>query len=387
MSTKKALKEVARPLTAEWRPESPHNELPPLPPAFELETRAVLKACIPARAALAELKQAAGLIPNQAMLINTIPLLEAKGSSEIENIVTTTDKLFQHAHPGGDSAADPATKEALRYRSALYRGYQTLKDRPICTATAVEICRTLKAADMDIRKTPGTKLENDRTGTIIYTPPEGEALLRDMLANWERFIHNEVDIDPLVRMAVAHYQFEAIHPFTDGNGRTGRVINLLFLIQEGLLQLPILYLSRYIIQNKSDYYRLLLSVTKDNDWEPWVLYMLRAVEETARWTTEKISAIRFLADHTTAHVRSVLPKIYSRELIDVIFEQPYCRISDLVQKGIAQRQSASRYLKELADKGILREMTAGKEKLFIHPKLMLLLSQDGNEFEPYGAES
>jgi len=207
-----------------------------------------------------------------------------------------------------------------------------------------------------------------------------------MLANWERFIHNEVEIDPLVRMAVAHYQFEAIHPFTDGNGRTGRVINLLFLIQEGLLQLPILYLSRYIIQNKSDYYQLLLSVTKDNDWEPWVLYMLRAVEETSRWTTEKIAAIRSLADHTTAHVRSVLPKIYSRELIDVIFEQPYCRISDLVQKGIAQRQSASRYLKELADKNILREMTAGKEKLFIHPKLMQLLSRDGNQFELYGAE-
>lgn len=367
-----------------WTPDRPHNQLPPLPPSGELESRAVLKACITARAALAELKQAAGLIPNQTMLINTIPLLEAKDSSEIENIVTTTDKLFQHAHTDGHGQADPATKEALRYRSALYRGYMSLKERPICTATAVEICRTLKAVDMDIRKTPGTKLQNDRTGEVIYTPPEGEALLRDMLANWERFIHNEVDIDPLIRMAVAHYQFEAIHPFTDGNGRTGRVINILYLIQQDLLQLPILYLSRYIIQNKSDYYRLLLAVTKDHDWESWVLYMLKAVGETSRWTTEKIAAIRSLAEHTTAHMRTVLPKIYSRELVDVIFEQPYCRISDLVRKGVAKRQSASRYLKELTEKKILREMTVGKEKLFIHPKLMLLLSQDGNQFDEYG---
>lgn len=367
-----------------WTPDRPHNQLPPLPPSGELESRAVLKACITARAALAELKQAAGLIPNQTMLINTIPLLEAKDSSEIENIVTTTDKLFQHAHTDGHGQADPATKEALRYRSALYRGYMSLKERPICTATAVEICRTLKAVDMDIRKTPGTKLQNDRTGEVIYTPPEGEALLRDMLANWERFIHNEVDIDPLIRMAVAHYQFEAIHPFTDGNGRTGRVINILYLIQQDLLQLPILYLSRYIIQNKSDYYRLLLAVTKDHDWESWVLYMLKAVEETSRWTTEKIAAIRSLAEHTTAHMRTVLPKIYSRELVDVIFEQPYCRISDLVRKGVAKRQSASRYLKELTEKKILREMTVGKEKLFIHPKLMQLLSQDGNQFDEYG---
>jgi Fic family protein len=366
-----------------WRPDKPHNQLPPLPPPQELESRAVLKACITARAALAELKQAAELIPNQTMLINTIPLLEAKDSSEIENIVTTTDKLFQHAQTDGHGQADPATKEALRYRSALHRGYQSLKERPLCTATAVEICRTLKAVDMDIRKTPGTQLENDKTGEIIYTPPEGEALLRDMLANWERFIHNEVDIDPLIRMAVAHYQFEAIHPFSDGNGRTGRVINILFLIQQDLLQLPILYLSRHIIQNKPDYYRLLLAVTKDHDWESWVLFMLKAVEDTSRWTTEKIGAIRDLAEHTTVHVRNNLPKIYSRELVDVIFEQPYCRISDLVNKGVAKRQAASRYLKELTEKGILQEMTLGKEKLFIHPKLMLLLSRDSNQFVKY----
>ena len=364
-----------------WNPAKPHNSLPPLPPVQDLESRVVLKACINARTALAELKQAAGLIPNQTMLINTIPLLEAKDSSAIENIVTTTDRLFQHAQ--WENQADPATKEALRYRSALHKGYQSLKDRPLCTATAVEICRTLKGVDMDIRKTPVTQLINDKNGEVIYTPPEGENQLRDMLANWERFIHNEEDVDPLVRMAVGHYQFEAIHPFIDGNGRTGRVLNILYLIQQDLLQLPILYLSRHIIANKSDYYKLLLDVTRDGAWEPWILFMLKAVEETSRWTTDKIAAIRNLSEHTTEFVRDSLPKIYTRELVDVIFEQPYCRISDLVNKGVAKRQAASRYLKDMVALGVLVEQAAGKEKLFIHPKLMKILSRDSNQFDPY----
>ena len=369
------------PIALPWTPDAPHNHLPPLPPAHELESKAVLRACINARAALAELKQAAQLIPNQTMLINTIPLLEAKDSSEIENIVTTTDQLFQHVQ--GDGQADHATKEALRYRTALNKGFHSLKAKPLCTATAVDICRTLKGADMDIRRTPGTQLANDRTGEVIYTPPDGEARLRDLLANWERFLHNQTELDPLIRMAVGHYQFEAIHPFTDGNGRTGRALNILYLIQEELLHLPILYLSRHIIAHKADYYRLLLEVTRDQAWEPWVLYMLRAVEETSRWTTDKIAAIRALAEHTTDHVRSSLPKIYSRELVDVIFEQPYCRIGNIVDKGIAHRQTASRYLKELVQLGVLREMPFGKEKLFIHPKLMQLLSRDNNQFQPY----
>ena len=364
-----------------WRPELPYNQLPALPPACELETRAVLKACIEARAALAELKQAAELIPNQAMLVNTLPLLEAKDSSEIENIVTTTDRLFQYAQ--SDDDADPATKEALRYRTALQHGYRSLKDKPLCTATAVEVCSILKGVDMDIRRTPGTQLVNDRTGEAVYTPPEGESRLRDMLAGWERFLHNQTDLDPLVRMAVGHYQFEAIHPFTDGNGRTGRVVNILYLIEEGLLNLPILYLSRHVIAHKADYYGLLLGVTSDDAWEPWLKFMLQAVAETSRWTTGKIAAIRKLAEHTTDHVRARLPKIYTRELVDVIFEQPYCRIGNLVDKGIAQRQAASRYLHELAGSGVLREMQVGKEKLFIHPKLMQLLSRDENKFQAY----
>lgn len=364
-----------------WHPHIPYNQLPKLPPPQDLESKAVLKACITARAALAELKQAAELIPNQTMLINTIPLLEAKDSSEIENIVTTTDKLFRHAQ--SDSVTDHATKEALRYRSALHRGYLSLQERPLCTATAVQICSTLKGVEMDIRRIGGTQLSNDRSREVIYTPPEGEAHLRDLLADWERFLYHQTELDPLIRMAVGHYQFEAIHPFLDGNGRTGRVLNTLYLIQEELLSLPILYLSRYIIAHKADYYRLLLEVTSAQAWEPWLLFMLQAVAETSRWTVAKISAIRSLAEHTTEYARARLPKIYSRELVDVVFEQPYCRITNLVEKNIAQRQAASRYLKDLVKIGVLWEMQYGKEKLFVHPKLMQLLSEDSNQYVHY----
>lgn len=368
--------------TSSWQPDRPYAELPLLPPPGDLESKVVLKQCITARAALAELKQATELIPNPTVLINTIPLLEAKDSSEIENIVTTTDQLFRHAD-GHDSQADPATKEALRYRTALHEGFRSLAQRPLCTTTAVEICTAIKGVEMNIRRTPGTQLVSDRNGESVYTPPEGEALLRSLLANWERFIHEERELDPLIRMAVSHYQFEAIHPFTDGNGRTGRVINILVLIQDELLALPVLYLSRYIIAHKADYYRLLQKVTREHAWEEWVLYMLRAVEETARWTTNKIAAIRGLAEHTTEYVRQKLPKIYSRELVETIFEQPYCRIGNLVDKQLAQRQAASRYLKDLVGIGVLSEVQAGKEKLFTHPRLIQLLMRDGNQFARY----
>ena len=366
---------------AGWQPDRPYNDLPHLPPTTELETKPVLKQCVTARAALAELKQAAELIPNPAMLINTLPLLEARASSEIENIVTTADKLFRHLQ--ADAGADPATKEALRYRRALLEGVQALKTRPLTTRTAESICTQIKGVEMSMRKVPGTALANDATGAVVYTPPQGEARIRDLLANWERFLHEEETLDPLVRMAAAHYQFEAIHPFTDGNGRTGRVVNSLFLVEQGLLPLPILYLSRYIIAHKADYYRLLLAVTREGAWEPWLLYMLRGVEETAAWTTAKIGVVRKLATDTTEYVRRKLPKIYSRELVDVIFERPYCRIANLVEARIAGRQAASRYLKALVSVGVLREQTFGKEKLFVHPKLMALLTRDSNTFAAY----
>ncbi len=357
-------------------PSRPYNDLPPLPPRADIETRAVLKACIEARVALAELKQAGELIPNQTVLINSIPLLEAQASSEIENIVTTTDRLFQYADDRSGSA-DPATKEALRYRTALREGFESLSRHPLTTRTAVNVCQTIKGTDIDIRNTPGTTLMNDVTGERIYTPPEGEALIRDKLANWERFLHEATDIDPLVRMAIGHYQFEAIHPFIDGNGRTGRVLNLLYLVDQGLLDTPVLYLSRAIIQNKADYYRLLLGVTREMNnakaWEDWILYMLHAVADTARWTTGRIRAIRSLMQDTADKARRDAPQIYSRELVELIFEQPYCRIGNLVDAGLAHRQTASTHLKKLCDIGILREEKAGREKLFINPALLRML--------------
>ena len=355
-----------------FEPTKPYNTLPSLPPRAELESRAVLKACIEARAALAELKQAGALIPNQAVLINSIPLLEAQASSEIENIVTTTDRLFQFADDR-EVLADPATKEALRYRTALREGFESLAKHPLSTRTAVEICCTIKGVDMDVRRTPGTALVNERSGELIYTPPEGEALIRDKLANWEQFLHEAEDIDPLVRMAIGHYQFEAIHPFTDGNGRTGRVLNLLYLIDKGLLDIPVLYLSKAIIEAKQDYYRLLLDVSREGAWEPWLLFMLEAVRSTAHWTTSRIKAIRTLIDDTVHRMRRDAPGIYSRELTELIFVQPYCRIANLVDAGIAQRQTASVYLKQLVDIGLLKEMKAGREKLFINPQLLQTL--------------
>lgn len=366
-----------------FNPSQPYNNLPVLPPNTELETTPILKACINARVALAELKQAGELLPNQSLLINMLPLMEAKDSSEIENIVTTNDRLFQYAQNGEESQADPATKEALRYRTALYQGFTALKDRPLNTLTAVTVCSTIKGTAMDIRKVPGTSIMNTATGEITYTPPLGEQIIRDLLSNWERYLHADDDLDPLIRMAVCHYQFEAIHPFLDGNGRTGRVLNSLFLIERGLLTLPILYLSYYILRHKNDYYRLLRKVTNEQHWQEWVIYMLTAVKETAQWTTRKISAVRELNEHTANYIRQQLPKIYSRELVDKIFEQPYCRIQTLVDANIGQRQTASVYLKKLVEIGVLIETPVGKEKLFVHPKLMQLITTDNDEFNRY----
>lgn len=365
-----------------WQAERAFNQLPLLPPSGEvLESITILKACIRARSALAELKQAGELLPNQGLLINLLPLLEAKDSSEIENIVTTSDKLFLFAEE--DAQADAATKEALRYRTALYQGFTELRSRPLCISTLIQVCSTIKSVQMDVRKVPGTALRNSATQQVIYTPPEGESVIRNLLANWESFLHQDDDIDPLIKMAAAHYQFEAIHPFADGNGRTGRIINILYLIEQGLLSLPILYLSHYIVQHKQDYYRLLMGVTREGDWQPWILYMLAAVEYTATWTTQKIAAARTLIEHTTGYIRQQLPKIYSHELVQVIFEQPYCRISNLVEKEIVGRQTASIYLKQLCDIGVLNEINAGKEKLFVHPKLIQLMTQENNHFTPY----
>lgn len=314
------------------------------------------------------------------MLISTLPLLEARASSEIENIVTTTDRLFQFQQDA--EHADPATKEALRYSYALLEAFQSLDKHPLNTRTAEQICTRIKGIEMRVRRVPGTALAKE-SGEIVYTPPEGEDLLRSLLANWEKFIHASEEIDPLVRLAVAHYQFEAIHPFTDGNGRTGRILNSLYLLQEELLTLPVLYLSRYIIEYKAEYYRLLQAVTCDRQWEEWVLFILRGVEVTSHWTLGKIEAIRQLSIQTSDYIRRVRSKIYSHELVNLIFELPYCRIQNLVDAKLSERQAASRHLRQLTEIGVLQELTVGREKLFLHPKLMMLLSRESNEFEPY----
>ncbi len=367
----------------DFDPSSPYNDLPDLPPPLALiETTDILKRCIRARVALAELKQAAELIPNSAVLVNALPLLEAQASSEIENIVTTTDKLFEFADIAEDRA-DAATKEALRYRTALYEGTKMVQRGMLTTDMAIQICSTVKGMELDIRAESGTTLKSRMTGEVIYTPPVGQKLLIEKLDNWAAFMHEQTDIDPLVRMAIQHYQFEAIHPFVDGNGRTGRILNILFLVQLGLLDSPILYLSRYIIMNKAAYYRLLKQITHEQDWASWILFILDGVEETCNWTTDKIKAIRELMEHTAEYVQARLPKIYSWEFVALLFQQPYCRIGNLVDAGIAKRQTASVYLKQLCDIGVLKELKSGRETLFVHPKYIELLSGEENVWVYY----
>jgi Fic family protein len=365
-------------------PARPYNSLPLLPPAVELETRAVLKKCVATRAELASLKVAGQLIPDQSVLINAIPMLEARASSEIENIVTTNDSLFREASLGHESAStDPAAKEALRYRTALHQGFQAIGERPLSVRIAVDTCQTITATNLDIRATPGTTLKNGLTGEVIYTPPDGAPLIRDLLGDWERYVNTESDIDPVIRMAVQHYQFEAIHPFGDGNGRTGRILNLLYLVQAGLLDKPTLYLSRYILQTRSDYYAALAAVTRKGEWEPWIIYMLTAVEQTARWTNSKVRAINALMLDTAEFVRANARRIYSRDLIEVIFTQPYCRIENLTEIGLGRRHAVSGYLKELVAIGVLQEEKVWRDKVFINRKYIDLLSNDTHDFAPY----
>lgn len=347
--------------------QQPYNDLPLLPPGVELETKAVLKQAISANRMLANLRGLAAQIPNQGMLISSIVLQEARLSSEIENIVTTNDELYR-ADADPDGKTDPHTKEVLRYREALYLGFQALKERPLATNLFTEIVRRIKQIDLDIRAVPGTALKND-VGEVVYTPPVGAAVIRDKLANLEQFIHADDGIDPLIKMAVMHYQFEAIHPFPDGNGRTGRILNLLYLVDKKLLDIPVLFLSRYIIANRADYYNGLRGVTEKQDWEAWILYMLRAVESTARQTYDQVLRIRVLMEDVRARVQTEAPAIYSKDLIEVIFKHPYTKIQFLVDANIAKRQTASTYLQALAGLGVLRESKHGREKYYINDAL------------------
>ncbi|MEA3187129.1 MAG: hypothetical protein QOD99_959 [Chthoniobacter sp.] len=360
----------------------PYNALPPLPPKTEVETNPVLRAIIPATRSLAELKGRMHTLPNPALLLNTIALQEAKVSSEIENIFTTNDELYQGLST--ESAVSGHAKEVLHYNDALWQAAGRLRRRPLLTTNlAIEIVNTIKKNDAGLRRTPGTALINPSTREVIYTPPDGEKQIRALLQNLEEFANEETaSLDPLVKMAMIHYQFEAIHPFYDGNGRTGRILLILYLLMEKLLDEPILFLSRYIIENKSDYYRRLREVTEKGAWEPWILFMLRAVEKTAQITTRKIEAIADLLAAMVAEGRAKLPKrTFSKELIEQLFVRPYCKIQFLEESGIAKRVAASRYLHDLADAGLVERRRVGKEMLFVNERLVKLLAKTERPLE------
>ena len=352
----------------------PYNDLPALPPAVEVETKPVLRAAISASRALAELKGLGQTIPNQGMLVDSLVLQEAKASSEIENIVTTSDALFR-AFTSDGVHVDAATKEVLRYREAIWAGYSALKTRPvISTNLFTTLVQTIKGNTAGVRRTPGTTIANTVTGEVMYTPPEGEGVIRDKLRDLEEFIHGGSALDPLVKMALAHYQFEAIHPFADGNGRTGRIVNVLLLVNEGLLDLPVLYLSKFIIDHRADYYRLLRAVTEKHEWEAWILYLLQAVEETATFTRERIVSIRDLMHETGEAIKALPGRVYSKELVEVIFRQPYSKTQFLVDAGIAERKTAAGYLRQLESSGILHSQRVGREVLFLNTRLYELLA-------------
>jgi Fic family protein len=356
-----------------FSPDKPYNYLPPLPPDAEIETPAVLKSAIAANRSLAELKGKSESLPNPSILINSIVLQEAKSSSEIENVVTTNDKLFT-ALSADDSRVDLQTKEVLRYRQALWKGVEHIKNHPLSTDLFIRLMQIIKETDEGIRTDPGTVIANPNTRKIIYWPPEGEELIRNLLVNLEDYIRAEDGVDPLIKMAVMHYQFEAIHPFDDGNGRTGRLLNILYLMKKELLLHPVLYLSNAIINQKQDYYKLLRGVTEQQEWEPWILFMLNAVEKTSSATMARIGQILDLLNETLELAKEKLPnRVYSKELIELLFEQPYCKVKYLVDRGIAKRQTAAEYLRELEDAGILRSKQVGRENLFVNIKLYDLL--------------
>lgn len=355
-----------------WHHDEPYNALPPLPPSLDLEPKRVLKATVQARAALATLSQVGQVLPNPSILIHAATILEAQASSEIENIVTTADELFKHVHTGG---GDAATKEALRYRTALFRGQESLRERPITAQTAIDICSALHGREVRVRALPGTRIANPTTGEVIYAPPEGRDLIVEKLSAWERFIHGHEDLDPLVRMALAHYQFEAIHPFHDGNGRTGRVLNILLLIESGLLVEPILYLSRSIIARKNDYYRLLRAVTAEEAWIDWILYILEAVRESAVSTTAKITAIRDCQQDIGIRARAATVGGRDARFLDVLFEQPYSRIAAVAQRCEVSRQTASSWLHSLVAAGLLSDIKVGREVLFVNHELLEVLTR------------
>ena len=350
----------------------PYNRLPILPPKTNLETTKVLRKTINASRALAQLNGLLTNLPNPTLFLDTIHLQEAKASSEIENIITTNNDLYKSL-VADKKFGNPATKEVINYKEALWNGLQQIETRPfISTNLCVEIVQSIKKNTAGIRTTPGTALKNTN-GETIYTPPTGEAVIREKLNNLETFINGEDAIDPLIKMALMHYQFEAIHPFSDGNGRTGRILLLLYLKIEKLLDTPAIYLSEYIIKNKADYYMKLRMVTENNDWEGWILYMLEMVEYTAKKGLERLRNFTSLMEQMATEIKETLPKVYTKELVEILFRLPYTKRQFLIDAKLGTPKTVGNYLMELEKYGFLISEKVGKEKLYLNHKLMAVL--------------
>ena len=357
------------------RQSAPHQKLNPLPPKRALvESLAILRADTRASRALGELKGIAQTMPNQAMLINAVVLQEAKDSSAIENIITTQDELYK-AISSSKKTINPAIKEVVNYRKAIFYGCDLAKQQGFLKLKDVgEIQKIIIENNAGFRKTPGTVLKNDTTGEIIYTPPQDKDHILELLGNFlEHYNAQDSTLSPLIYLAILHYQFESIHPFYDGNGRTGRILNILYLILNQLIDIPILYLSSYIIEHKSEYYRLLNKVNHANEWEEWIIYMLTAVEITATKTIQKIKGITKLLNETINSVKENMPKAYNKELVELLFEQPYSKIEYVVSKLGVERKAASRYLKQLETLGIVTSQKIGRETIYVNEKLIEIL--------------
>lgn len=351
----------------------------PLDTLEQWETRAVLKKTAQAHRYLAELKGVAATIPNEEILINTLTLQEARHSSEIENIITTQDDLYRAAVADGASI-DPQTKEVQDYASALRAGFRSVrKTRLLRLNDILTIQETLEKNRAGLRKLPGTALRNQVTGEVVYEPPQAAPEIERLMENLVTYLNDDelCDADPLVKMAIIHHQFESIHPFYDGNGRTGRIINMLYLVAKDLLDLPVLYLSRYLIQTKSRYYQELQAVRDNGDWEPWLLYMLEGISHTAQQTIELIGQIRELMQHTKHRMREECPKIYRQELLNNLFNHPYTKIEFVMEDLAVSRITATKYLEELVNIGLLKKIKVGRSNFYINAALMALFLERG----------
>lgn len=351
----------------------------PLPEIDQWETRAVLKQAAKAHRYLAELKGVAATIPNEEILINTLTLQEARHSSEIENIITTQDDLYR-AVVADEAQIDPQTKEVQDYATALRASFRSVRQSRLLRLNDILIIQeTLEKNRAGLRKLPGTALRNQATGEVVYEPPQAAPEIERLMGNLVDYVNDDqlCDADPLVKMAIIHHQFESIHPFYDGNGRTGRIINMLYLVSKGLLDLPVLYLSRYLIQTKARYYQELQAVRDSGDWEPWLLYMLEGISQTAQQTIELIGQIRDLMQHTKHRMRKECPKIYRQELLNNLFNHPYTKIEFVMEDLGVSRITATKYLDELVSIGLLEKIKVGRSNFYINAALMALFLERG----------